>query len=247
MGLLNIRTDFVSFRELVTQRGFLKAVSDSRITLYHRLERLKEIRDDNRYGINTGGRESPEHLKVSSQNLVYANDYFATPTRVARNALSFLDYIHPLDNFTFVDFGSGKGRMLFIASEYKFKKIIGIEFSEQLHQVALDNKKNFDNPRQKCFDIEPILCDAVDFMIPNERCVLYFFSPFRKPVMHSVIKNIERSYRNQKRKIIIVYVNPFFEELVKESDCLKTVNYKASIWERIFPLSHKFRLFETID
>jgi len=36
--------------------------------------------------------------------------------------------------FTFIDFGSGKGRVLFLASEYPYKKIIGVELARMLHE-----------------------------------------------------------------------------------------------------------------
>ena len=36
-------------------------------------------------------------------------------------------------DYTFIDFGSGKGRALLLASEFPFKRIIGLEFSPELH------------------------------------------------------------------------------------------------------------------
>jgi tRNA G46 methylase TrmB len=41
------------------------------------------------------------------------------------------------EDFTFFDFGSGKGRALHLASEFPFKNIIGVEFSSKLHARSL--------------------------------------------------------------------------------------------------------------
>jgi len=39
------------------------------------------------------------------------------------------------NEFTFVDLGSGKGRTLLMASEYPFKKIVGVELIADLHRA----------------------------------------------------------------------------------------------------------------
>ena len=42
-----------------------------------------------------------------------------------------------------VDLGSGDGRLLFVASEYNFKEIIGVEFLDELFIRSSKNLKNF--------------------------------------------------------------------------------------------------------
>ena len=44
-----------------------------------------------------------------------------------------------LRDFTFIDLGCGKGRVLLMASDYPFKKIIGVEFMPELHRAAQKN------------------------------------------------------------------------------------------------------------
>ena len=39
----------------------------------------------------------------------------------------------------FVDYGSGKGRVVIMAAESPFRKVIGVEFSAQLHAIAKEN------------------------------------------------------------------------------------------------------------
>ena len=48
-----------------------------------------------------------------------------------------LDVDH--SEFTFVDYGLGKGRVLMLATEYPFKRIVGVEFSESLDRTARQN------------------------------------------------------------------------------------------------------------
>ena len=42
-------------------------------------------------------------------------------------------------DFVFIDLGSGKGRTLLMASDYPFRRIIGVELLPALHQAAQDN------------------------------------------------------------------------------------------------------------
>src|SRR5215469_11495850 len=60
-----------------------------------------------------------------------------TPVRAgnAREAIEDLP-IDDFANYTFIDIGSGKGRMLFVAAEYPFEKVIGVEFAVDLHEIA---------------------------------------------------------------------------------------------------------------
>ena len=41
--------------------------------------------------------------------------------------------------FTFIDIGSGKGRVLLMAADYPFRRILGIELLPALHRVAQEN------------------------------------------------------------------------------------------------------------
>ncbi len=45
--------------------------------------------------------------------------------------------------FTFIDLGAGKGRTLLMASDYPFKKIIGVELLPALHHAAEENVRHY--------------------------------------------------------------------------------------------------------
>jgi SAM-dependent methyltransferase len=46
-------------------------------------------------------------------------------------------------DFTFVDLGSGKGRVLLMAASYGFKRIIGVEFMPEWHRRAEENIRQY--------------------------------------------------------------------------------------------------------
>jgi tRNA1(Val) A37 N6-methylase TrmN6 len=45
--------------------------------------------------------------------------------------------VKDLRDYTFIDFGSGKGRALLMAADLQFKSLIGIELRKELHDKAL--------------------------------------------------------------------------------------------------------------
>src|SRR4051794_15187739 len=65
-----------------------------------------------------------------------------------------------LEDFTFVDLGSGKGRTLLMASHYPFRRILGIELLPSLHRIAVDNLAQYKSNLQRCFALESICADA---------------------------------------------------------------------------------------
>jgi SAM-dependent methyltransferase len=83
----------------------------------------------------------------------------------------------PFDDFEFVDYGSGKGRVLMLAAEQGFRKATGIEFAGELVEVARKNVEIFNRSRAKPAIIESRRMDAKDYVLPDVPLVLFFFQP----------------------------------------------------------------------
>ncbi len=117
---------------------------------------------DIKYNVETARDVELKHLKIDSPNAGAGVMYSGTDPKSFK-AL-FNNWQIPFADFTFVDLGSGKGRVLLMASEYSFKKIIGVEFSEELNQTAQKNIRSYRNPAQKCREIEAVCQDATLFV-----------------------------------------------------------------------------------
>lgn len=128
------------------------------------------------------------------------------------------------DQFTFVDLGSGKGRTLLMASEYPFRKIVGVELIADLHCVAEANIHDYRSPTQRCLQIESVQADAREFALPNEPLVLYLFNPLTEHALSEVLRELKKSVGRVPRPVWIVYHNPLLEDVVGASGFLeKTV------------------------
>ena len=123
--------------------------------------------------------------------------------------------------YTFIDVGSGKGRVLFVAAEYPFRKVIGVEFSNGLHEDALANIKRYKHAKQRCADIESVYADASEYEFPNENLVLYLFNPFGPEVMGRMLANLERSMERHPRHVIVVMLWPDHSDLVEQMPIMR--------------------------
>ena len=125
--------------------------------------------------------------------------------------------------FTFVDVGSGKGRTLLMASEYPFRRIVGVEIMPELHGAAIENLKNYRNETQRCFVLEAICADAREFTFPLEPMVVYLFNPLPESGLRSVVTRLDESLAAAPRPVYVVYYNPILEHLLSVSASLTRV------------------------
>jgi SAM-dependent methyltransferase len=118
------------------------------------------------------------------------------------------------EDFAFVDLGSGKGRALLMASDYPFRRILGVELLPALHAIALENLRVYDSESQRCFSLEAVCADATAFPLPDEPLVIYLFNPFPEAGLRRVMKSLEQTLRNHPRKVYVLYHNPLLQHVV---------------------------------
>jgi SAM-dependent methyltransferase len=175
---------------------------------------------DWRHHVKTCGDDDLRQLTVVGENASHAIAYIPTTPRTGRYILRSLPVTDP-SNYTFIDIGSGKGRMLLLAAELPFRRVIGIEFASDLHALAQQNVKSYRNPDQVCFQIEPIHIDATQYEFPLEPLLIYFYYPFDQSVMEPVIQNLNRSLTEHPRDVILVYHNPVLSNVVESASQLR--------------------------
>ena len=128
-----------------------------------------------------------------------------------------------LDDFTFVDLGSGKGRALLFASDWPFRRIIGVEIAPALHEIATANLRVYASAAQRCERFELECCDAAVWAPPDEKLLVYLFQPFPEDVFTAVMKNLEARLAKRARPLVVAYLNPVFERAVLAPGFVETV------------------------
>src|ERR1700722_10129382 len=128
-----------------------------------------------------------------------------------------------LPEFTFIDIGSGKGRALLMASQYPFRRILGIELLPELHRVAKENISKYKSDSQQCSVIECVLGDASEFDFPAEPAVLYLFNPLPESGLVRMIDRLEDSLRENPRPVFVLYHNPLLEHVVTRTGVIARI------------------------
>lgn len=229
------RTVLPRIRKSIEERGVLVTLARSVLLPAHLVREYRASRKlrherpasdfDLAHGVDTEGDFQGwtylSDLQIKSTNWIHGNNYAAIEPERFRALMAALPF--RFEELTFIDYGSGKGRALLLASEYPFHKIVGLEFSPELHETAVANLRNFKSEQQKCRAIEPCLTDFTEYDLPPEPLFLFFFDPCDAALFQRTLKTIEQSVRKQPRLVYLAYVGPRSCELERMSASLKTL------------------------
>jgi SAM-dependent methyltransferase len=95
-------------------------------------------------------------MRRKNFNLKRIRHRLRKPPSVLRQILDRLQL--DFEEYTFIDLGSGKGRALLIASE--FRAVAGVELSPRLHAIAVENFARCRGLAQRCRNVRSIEGDA---------------------------------------------------------------------------------------
>jgi hypothetical protein len=107
----------------------------------------------------------------------------------------------------FIDYGSGKGRVVLQAARYPLKRVIGLEIAPELNAAARANLE-LERDRLSCQDVELVTADVLDFELPDDVTIAYMYNPFRGETFSAAIERLIASVDRRPRRVRIVYVNP---------------------------------------
>src|SRR4051812_24936441 len=132
MGIKGLKRDVLRKINEVGLMGTLKHISSHTIWRMRRAGAKATLAQDPfdlRFGTETSQPISVGSLDIPDANLYQANRYEPANVEICDEILLMLPF--PYEEFTFIDVGSGKGRVVLLASQHPFQRIIGCELSKQ--------------------------------------------------------------------------------------------------------------------
>jgi|SRR5579871_1824249 len=129
-------------------------------------------------------------LRWEVLNPPYCHEYAPSSLRAFHGLMGLVraDFVDDV----FIDFGSGKGRVILAAQEYPFRRIVGVELQSGLCDIARSNAHSWSGVRV-CDNLEIVCSDAEEYAIPADGTIFYMYNPFRGRVLRTVIDRIEKS------------------------------------------------------
>jgi SAM-dependent methyltransferase len=159
---------------------------------------------DKAHQVDTSGQIDLDNLEVIGGNRSMGHSVVSTSPRTFR----FLARLFPDDKsrYTFIDVGCGKGRVVLLASQLGFNRVIGVEFSPWAAGVAAANIRAFRGNREGCGSCSIVTADALEYQLPDEPLVIYFGSPFRPELSQRFFDRVLEVFKIHKKPIRICVV-----------------------------------------
>jgi SAM-dependent methyltransferase len=173
------------------------ALSKARYRLVARSHRWADRLFDR--GLDTAGTiTEPEHDHPDRVRYV-PSDWHVLPRA--------LRYLGVSNKDTFIDFGCGKGRVVHQAAKRPFRRVIGVEVSPALAEIArraLAARRR----RHRCGSVEIVVSDVADYLVPDDLTIAYFYHPFTDDTFGAVLKGITDSIDRRPRRVRLIYLLP---------------------------------------
>jgi SAM-dependent methyltransferase len=163
------------------------------------LSRLRQVAvrlfEERYLGANTGVEVRAEQLEP------HRGLYLASSWLVIRELFRNLEVA---ESDVFVDLGSGMGRVLFMAARRPFARVIGVERSARLNEVA---RRVVDRNRHRlaCQVVELLTVDAAAWEVPDDLTVVYLYCPFPDAVFERLVERLVASIDRVPRPLRVIY------------------------------------------
>jgi hypothetical protein len=193
----------------------------TRLGVGTRVRSLEDRWFDATRSVRTIGDTSGFDTARTVGDVLDSQPYIPVRVATARAAMRNLPVRDDAD-YTFVDMGSGKGRMLFVAAERPFRQIRGVEFVVDLHEQARKNIGTYRHRTQRCADIESINADAATYEFPDGNLVIYLFNPFGPGVLQPMLQNLQQSIDRRPRHVIVLLLWPVHGALVAAMPAMRS-------------------------
>jgi len=149
----------------------------------------------------------------------------------------------PVQDFTFIDLGCGKGAALLLAREYGFQELVGVEYNARLADIAQKNLATLRSGGEESPFVSVITADACDFSFPDAPSLVFMYNPFGRATMDVVLGNLSRSLTESPRPVVVVYMNPVHAEALDQCAALERVAGEPqhqTLGRRLRRLGHRY-------
>jgi len=221
---------FMGFVALASQRS-LQTLKNALAPSRARRDELFDLDS----GTDTDKMVSVGALDIPDDQLPHSNRYEAVAPSLFRRMMDDLPIIS--EDYVFVDIGAGKGRALLMASEFGFKRIIGVELSAALTSLAATNIRTYFHNKPKKPYIDLICMNGIKYQLPEENVVLFLNNPFDASIMTALVSNLENSLVKVPRSFYVVYLNPLHRQTfdISRSFSVKAHNSHYLIYQSVQP------------
>lgn len=169
--------------------------------------------------VDTGGHVPIRDMDVISDNFQDDYHYGATPRLMIR-------WIHRAipgskRDWTFVDVGAGRGRVMVEAAKQPYKQVVGIELVRGLKLDADANLAAMDPKTVKAEMVDNRLADATTFDVPAGPLVFYLANTLGGELLQRFLDHVLDHHATSGSEMLFFYMNPESPEVFAAEDRLE--------------------------
>jgi SAM-dependent methyltransferase len=127
---------------------------------------------DRQFGTDTSGLIPASALATGHSNDAHVTAYYGVAPSILQGVIDLWLRVGPslpIDRYTFLDVGAGKGRAMLCASQHPFAQVVGVELNPGLAAIA--------NANLVLFEEHP------EVPLPEGPLLVFLFHPFEAPVL----------------------------------------------------------------
>jgi SAM-dependent methyltransferase len=168
---------------------------------------------DRRHRTDTQGHVDVAELGVAEAIAAHAVWYEPSSIPKAQCALRHLGVRH--EEYDFLDVGSGKGLVPMLAARYPFRRVVGVEASRELHEVATANLRLYEASGRSRAPVTLLNTDALTYRFGEMNHVVYLYNPFDDQVLREFVARLLAV--PQSSSLVVAYVNPVHRSVIEET------------------------------
>jgi SAM-dependent methyltransferase len=228
--------------EFVAELTYTEALSAHEALLFGGIARARRLLAgllfERRYGARTAGLLEPHELgiEVPGAYRYEPSGWLTLPMALPRREVGPDDVL--------VDLGCGMGRVVLQAARrYRFKRVVGVELSADLLEVARRNVAA--QQRLKSPNVELVAADAAEWRLPADATIVYMHNPFTGELFGRVLERLLDHVDRSGRPLKVIYLNPVEEAQLLATGRARELPLPRTLVSRIRPTSsQRLRRFE---
>jgi len=195
---------------------------------------------DRRYGIRTSGHIELSATSFEKSKLQHATAYGPVNGWGFRRLLKHLQL---QKSCGFVDLGSGLGRACFVAAEYGFSRVTGVELAPELCATARENIASCRLPISQKERIRILEQDALEYCDAAEDGVFFMYRAFSLRFLELVCEKVILRAKQLEKRLTIIYT----ERLGLPSASVELLSNNASLRNTFtyYSFGQAFYVYET--
>jgi SAM-dependent methyltransferase len=181
---------------------------------------------DLRHGVDTSGLLYADRLLSGHAHDQHSEGYYATAPSLFRGVLARWQETLPaagltIEDYTLLDLGCGKGRVLLIAAEFPFRAVLGVELHPGLARIARRNVRRWLRADRSCRNVTVLTGDALDVPLPDgpPDCptVLFVFNAFSAEIVRALMRRLHAAAQHRTAPIDLLYIHPDQDSIVRNT------------------------------